>query len=108
MLKQRAGRIVNISSIVGLIGNPGQANYAAAKVITGDWGGGGGVAPRRTNTADENRITVCAVNWFLCVQSVVRSLLWLVAHRYPFLLPAERAAFPDTLVGMSVYKQKTA
>lgn len=32
MLKQRKGRIVNISSIVGLIGNPGQANYAAAKV----------------------------------------------------------------------------
>lgn len=32
MLKQRAGRIINISSIVGLIGNPGQANYAAAKV----------------------------------------------------------------------------
>lgn len=32
MLKQRKGRIINISSIVGLIGNPGQANYAAAKV----------------------------------------------------------------------------
>jgi len=31
MLKQRAGRIINISSVVGLIGNPGQANYAAAK-----------------------------------------------------------------------------
>jgi 3-oxoacyl-[acyl-carrier protein] reductase len=31
MLKQRYGRIVNISSIVGVAGNPGQANYAAAK-----------------------------------------------------------------------------
>lgn len=31
MIKQRSGRIVNISSIVGLIGNPGQSNYAAAK-----------------------------------------------------------------------------
>lgn len=31
MIKQRAGRIINISSIVGLIGNPGQANYAASK-----------------------------------------------------------------------------
>ncbi|MEA2021286.1 MAG: 3-oxoacyl-[acyl-carrier-protein] reductase [Candidatus Caldatribacteriota bacterium] len=31
MLKQRYGRIVSISSIVGLIGNIGQANYAASK-----------------------------------------------------------------------------
>lgn len=31
MMKQRYGRIVNITSIVGASGNPGQANYAAAK-----------------------------------------------------------------------------
>ncbi len=31
MLKQRWGRIINITSIVGLTGNPGQANYAASK-----------------------------------------------------------------------------
>jgi 3-oxoacyl-[acyl-carrier protein] reductase len=31
MMKRRAGRIVNISSIVGLTGNKGQANYAASK-----------------------------------------------------------------------------
>ncbi len=31
MTQKRWGRIVNISSVVGLIGNPGQANYAAAK-----------------------------------------------------------------------------
>ncbi|MCL5958669.1 MAG: 3-oxoacyl-[acyl-carrier-protein] reductase [Chloroflexi bacterium] len=31
MLKQRYGRIVNVSSVAGLAGNPGQANYSAAK-----------------------------------------------------------------------------
>jgi len=31
MLKQRSGRIINITSVAGLMGNPGQANYSAAK-----------------------------------------------------------------------------
>jgi 3-oxoacyl-[acyl-carrier protein] reductase len=31
MMKERQGRIVNLTSIVGVTGNPGQANYAAAK-----------------------------------------------------------------------------
>ena len=31
MMKQRSGRIINISSVSGLMGNPGQANYSASK-----------------------------------------------------------------------------
>ena len=31
MMKERRGRIINLTSIVGLTGNPGQANYSAAK-----------------------------------------------------------------------------
>jgi 3-oxoacyl-[acyl-carrier protein] reductase len=35
MMKARKGRIINIASVVGLIGNPGQANYSAAKAGIG-------------------------------------------------------------------------
>ncbi len=31
MVKQRSGRIVNLASVVGVMGNPGQANYVASK-----------------------------------------------------------------------------
>jgi len=31
MIKQRSGKIISIASIIGLMGNPGQANYAASK-----------------------------------------------------------------------------
>jgi 3-oxoacyl-[acyl-carrier protein] reductase len=31
MLRRRWGRIINITSVVGIIGNPGQANYCASK-----------------------------------------------------------------------------
>jgi len=31
MMKQRFGRIINVSSVVGVAGNPGQGNYAASK-----------------------------------------------------------------------------
>ena len=31
LIRQHSGRVVNISSVVGISGNPGQANYAAAK-----------------------------------------------------------------------------
>lgn len=31
MISQRSGKIVNVSSVVGIIGNPGQANYVASK-----------------------------------------------------------------------------
>ncbi|MDP6124295.1 MAG: 3-oxoacyl-[acyl-carrier-protein] reductase [Candidatus Latescibacteria bacterium] len=70
MMKARWGRIVNISSIIGRIGNPGQANYAASKAgvigltkttakefaprgITANAVAPGFIASRMTDTLDE-------------------------------------------------------
>ncbi len=55
MLRQRAGRIVNITSVVGLTGNAGQANYAAAKA------GVGGLTKSVAREVASRGITVNAV-----------------------------------------------
>jgi 3-oxoacyl-[acyl-carrier protein] reductase len=35
MVKQREGRVINISSVAGLMGNPGQVNYSSSKAAIG-------------------------------------------------------------------------
>ncbi len=85
MLRLRAGRIVNISSVVGLRANPGQANYAAAKA--------GLIALTRTTAVEVARrgITVNAVapGWIETEMTagVARDLLAAV--------PARRAGTPE-------------
>jgi 3-oxoacyl-[acyl-carrier protein] reductase len=85
MLRARAGRIVNIASVVGLRANPGQANYAAAKA--------GLIALTKTTAVEVARcgITVNAVapGWIdtAMTAKVERNLLQAV--------PARRAGTPE-------------
>ena len=85
MLKARSGRIVNVSSVVGLRANPGQANYAAAKA--------GLIALTRTAAVEVARrgITVNAVapGWIETdmTADVAKDLLAQV--------PARRAGTPE-------------
>jgi 3-oxoacyl-[acyl-carrier protein] reductase len=85
MMRARAGRIVNISSVVGLRANPGQANYAAAKA--------GVIALTRTAAVEVARrgITINAVapGWIDTdmTAGVAKDLLEAV--------PARRAGTPE-------------
>lgn len=85
MLRARSGRIVNISSVVGLRANPGQANYAAAKA--------GLIALTKTAAIEVARrgVTVNAVapGWIdtEMTAEVAKDLLQAV--------PAKRAGTPD-------------
>jgi 3-oxoacyl-[acyl-carrier protein] reductase len=85
MLKARYGRIVNISSVVGLRANPGQANYAAAKA--------GLIALTRTVAVEVARrgITVNAVapGWIETDMTADVDTALLSA------VPAKRAGTPD-------------
>src|SRR5699024_8221745 len=55
MIRQKAGRIINISSIVGSLGNPGQTNYVASKA------GIDGITKSTARELAPNGITVNAV-----------------------------------------------
>jgi 3-oxoacyl-[acyl-carrier protein] reductase len=85
MMRQRRGRIVNVSSVVGLRANPGQSNYAAAKA--------GLIALTRTSAVEVARrgITINAVapGWIDTdmTADVARDLLEQV--------PARRAGTPE-------------
>jgi 3-oxoacyl-[acyl-carrier protein] reductase len=85
MLRARAGRIVNISSVVGLRANPGQANYAAAKA--------GLIALTKTAAIEVARrgITVNAVapGW------IDTEMTADVAQDLLAAVPARRAGTPD-------------
>ncbi len=85
MLRARAGRIVNVASVVGLRANPGQANYAAAKA--------GLIALTRTTAVEVARrgITVNAVapGWIDTAMTAGVDPALLAA------VPARRAGTPD-------------
>lgn len=85
MLRARAGRIVNVSSVVGLRANPGQANYAAAKA--------GLIALTKTSAVEVARrgVTINAVapGW------IETDMTAGVANDLLAAVPARRAGTPD-------------
>ena len=55
MMKRRSGAIVNIASVIGLMGNAGQANYAASK--------GGVISFSKSVAKDSHHVMYDAMRW---------------------------------------------
>eukprot|EP00977_Amphora_coffeiformis_P001911 scaffold362_cov176-Amphora_coffeaeformis.AAC.37 len=93
--KKRTGRIVNISSVVGQIGNPGQANYAAAK---------GGVIGMTYSNAKEfagRGITVNAVCPGYIESDMTKVLDESYLAKVAELIPLKRLGKPEEVAGMT-------
>jgi len=92
--KKRTGRIINISSVVGQIGNPGQANYAAAK---------GGVIALTMSNAKEFAMRNIVVNC-VCPGFIETDMLKKLDEEYLSAvtagIPLKRLGKPEEVSGM--------
>jgi len=89
MMKERYGRIVNIASIIGLIGNVGQANYSASK---------GGVISLTKSAAKEfasRNITCNAIAPGFIDTEMTRKLPEKVKEEYIKLIPMKKYGTPE-------------
>jgi len=95
--KKRTGRIINISSVVGQIGNPGQANYAAAK---------GGVIGLTMSNAKEFAARGITVNC-VCPGFIESDMTAKLPEEYletvSKSIPLKRLGKPEEVAGMCRY-----
>ena len=93
MIKQRAGRIINITSVVGQSGNAGQANYAASKA-----GLIGFTKAIALEVASRN-ITVNAVAPGLIDTDMTRAISMAAHTDWAEKIPLKRLGTPDDIAG---------
>ena len=93
--KKRTGRVINISSVVGQIGNPGQANYAAAK---------GGVIGLTYSNAKEFAARGITVN-AICPGYIESDMTAVLSEDFlakmAEVIPLKRLGKPEEVAGMT-------
>ena len=97
MMRQRSGRIINMTSIVGLSGNPGQANYAASKA---------GIIGFTKSVAKEvgsRGITVNAIAPGYIETAMTEALPEAVRTAFLEATPLSRAGQPDDVAGIAAF-----
>ena len=97
MMRRRWGRIINITSVAGVAGNPGQANYAAAKA------GLMGLSKSLAQEVASRSITVNCVAPGLVETAMTESLDSEQRDRLAEVIPAGRFGVPSDVAGAVVF-----
>ncbi|MCK4404313.1 MAG: 3-oxoacyl-[acyl-carrier-protein] reductase [candidate division Zixibacteria bacterium] len=97
MIKQKSGRIVNISSVIGLMGNAGQASYAASKA------GLVGLTKSAAKELAGRGITVNAVAPGYIQTAMTEKLSQAAKDAFLNLIPLKRAGTPEDVANLVAF-----
>jgi 3-oxoacyl-[acyl-carrier protein] reductase len=97
MIRQRAGRIVNITSVVGLMGNAGQANYAAAKAALV------GLTKSLAREVGSRQVTVNAIAPGFIATAMTEKMTDAAKEGLSSQIPLGRLGSPEDIASAAVY-----